>query len=137
MVLFFLIMIMQSLGHEPVSNEMADTQHLDQRLLNAAFIGNADSVSYLLAQGANMDAKDVFGRTALMDAALMGHSLVVHVLLQAGANFELEDMFGSTALDIAALERRVDYASRMRVIMLLAAAARTEATDTYGQHTST
>ena len=63
---------------------------LENKLIDAAKWSNADVVLPLLAQGANVNAKDSNGRTALMHAAVMGRADVVRVLLGKGANAKRE-----------------------------------------------
>jgi ankyrin repeat protein len=53
--------------------------------MQAAFSGNPDTVHALLAAGADVNAKDRDGWTALMFAAVKGHTDIVRVLRQAGA----------------------------------------------------
>ena len=71
-----------------------------QALLLAARRGEASRVSALLAVGADPDARDRSGATALHWAAagLFGRVEVVEVLLQAGAAVDAPDWAGVTAL---------------------------------------
>jgi len=52
--------------------------------------------------GANPDACDEYGRTALHLAACKGHSEIVRLLLQAGSNPNKKDSNGNTPLHLAA-----------------------------------
>ena len=60
----------------------------------------------LLEHGANIEAKDHEGSTALMKAAERGHTSIVQVLLEYGANVDAKDHLGFTALERAKLLRR-------------------------------
>ena len=63
----------------------------------AAFRGNTAAVINLLERGANVNARDEDGDTALMFAAYKGHALVVALLLQYGANVYARARNGWTA----------------------------------------
>ncbi|MGH7646218.1 MAG: ankyrin repeat domain-containing protein, partial [Gemmatimonadales bacterium] len=57
----------------------------------AARNGHGKTVEYLLARGASIDAKGVFGATALHWAAINGHAGTVELLISRGANLTLKD----------------------------------------------
>lgn len=67
----------------------------EERLLVAAEQGNAIAVKRLLAEGAQIDARDrrdkTAGRTALMLAAANGHIKTVELLLKSGADLRMTD----------------------------------------------
>ena len=63
----------------------------------AAFRGNTAAVINLLERGADVNARDGDGDTALMFAAHRGHGLVVALLLQYGANVYARARNGWTA----------------------------------------
>ena len=69
-------------------------------LLVAAGEGNLDVVRYLLDEGAEVDARDSSGATALAEAAYYGHLAVVKELLLRGADINVVGQ-GGTALDLA------------------------------------
>ncbi|MGH7676216.1 MAG: ankyrin repeat domain-containing protein [Gemmatimonadales bacterium] len=74
----------------------ADSAHLlgdvlSDALYAAARNGHGQTVEYLLARGARIDAKGVFGATALHWAAFNGHAGIVELLLARGANVTLQD----------------------------------------------
>ena len=80
-------------------------QNLDARLRDAAQNGRVEDVRALLGQGAQIDAADRNGRTALMLAADRGHVSVIQVLLESEASLALKDRNGRTARTLA-LEKR-------------------------------
>jgi ankyrin repeat protein len=54
-------------------------------LIEAASMGDTEKVQTLLAQGADVNAKDSRGCTALMWAKREGHKEIVRILKEAGA----------------------------------------------------
>ena len=69
----------------------------------AAAAGDIDGLKAALAAGADANARDGRGWTALMHAANKGYTLLVPPLLKAGADPNLRAADGATALFIAAL----------------------------------
>jgi ankyrin repeat protein len=78
-----------------------------QELVAAARAGNLGAVESLLASGADVNARDGEGSTALMFAAVRGDAKIVQALLAAGADPNLKDANGETALLLGAA-RSVD-----------------------------
>ncbi|MBQ1960542.1 MAG: ankyrin repeat domain-containing protein, partial [Akkermansia sp.] len=72
------------------------------------------AVDALIKAGANVNAQDEDGNTALMDAADEGHTAVVLRLIQAGADVNARDDEGETALRKAIEERHADTAALLR-----------------------
>ncbi len=64
-----------------------------------------ETVALLLANGADMDAADKFGRTALHGAATWGWNPVIQYLYDAGANIQAEDKNGLTPFNYAMGQR--------------------------------
>ena len=78
-------------------------------LIAAAKKGDADMVEALLAKGANVNAKNEYGATALTFAADKGHLAVIKVLLQNKADVNIRDTFyKATPLDWAFMRKHVD-----------------------------
>lgn len=68
-------------------------------LLQAAMMGEAETVSGLLSRGALVDERDpISGRTPLIIAAVGGHIDIARILLARGADPSARDMHGWTAL---------------------------------------
>jgi ankyrin repeat protein len=59
-------------------------------------------VALLLDRGADINAVDNRGRTALMTAVDDGHGGIVDLLIARGAARDIKDKNGKTALDLAA-----------------------------------
>lgn len=96
-------------------------------LISAASAGQVDAVRHLLELGADVEARDVEGKTALMFAVGRDAKLeVVEALVGAGADVHAVDGAGRNALSIAALGRA------RRTIEWLAARGVTEVTDQHG-----
>ena len=82
--------------HEEDGDEHEEA--LRELLREASEVGNVTVVRRVLAEGANVDAGDHIGRTALMWAVEKGCEEVVRVLLEAGAAPNNRDNLGRTAL---------------------------------------
>jgi len=77
-------------------------------LMRAALIGDAAALLALLDNGANANASDDGGRTALMEAAYAGHSRAVEALIKRGADVNAKDCAGWTALMEAASKSHIE-----------------------------
>jgi ankyrin repeat protein len=75
----------------------------DELLLQTIRNGNSEVVQMLVAKGANVEAKDEDGRTALHEAAALGDAAIVELLIAKKANVEAKDVYGCTALLRAAM----------------------------------
>ena len=103
------------------ANSVADIERLLQKpmdpngegLVLAAQVGHLEVVRLFLEAGADKDAADTFGWTALDYAARHGHLEVVRLLLESGADKDTADEVGSTALRFAA------QCGRLEVVRLL------------------
>jgi ankyrin repeat protein len=86
---------------------MAD-RDLDRRLLAAAANGDLSGLEAALADGANVDARDEHGATALLVAARAGHVGAFRALLHAGADVDLQDDDEANPFLWAGAEGRLD-----------------------------
>jgi uncharacterized protein len=84
---------------------MAEVQVSD-RLVMASEFGDMKEVTELLEKGANPNALDSMGRTALMTSAIAGHIEMVRLLLERGADVNTPNAQGSTALVGAIVNNR-------------------------------
>ncbi len=96
-------------------------------MICAASEGHADCVRLLLDGGADHEARDKKGLTALLCAAGEGHTDCVRLLLDGGANVEAKDKNGLTALIGAASNGNTDC-----VRLLMDRGANQEAKDDEG-----
>jgi ankyrin repeat protein len=69
-----------------------------------------ESIRRLLRAGADVDARNKYGQTALMLAAHQGHSEVVEELVSAGANLNATAKYNLTALMLAVVAGHVNTA---------------------------
>jgi ankyrin repeat protein len=81
----------------------ARTAQLSTPLMHASLSGKADMVRLLVAKGGNREARDSFGRTALILVARdLGDAEMARILLDAGADINAADRWNDTALSLAA-----------------------------------
>jgi len=80
----------------------AFTQDVNSQLIEAGKKGETRNIEGLLAAGAEVDAKDEKGVTALMHASAEGHTQSVEALLDAGADVDAQADDGLTALMVVA-----------------------------------
>ena len=102
---------------------------VNARLIEAAKQGDTATVEALLEQGADVNARERKGQTALIRAALLGHTDTVQALLAAGADVNAKGKLGWTALMWVAGKGHTDT-----VQALLAAGADVNAKDRGGDH---
>lgn len=70
-------------------------------LIAAASFGNDSWTEQLIRQGANVNARNLLGRTALMEASLWGRLSIVQILLASWADADLRDEEGNGAFNLA------------------------------------
>jgi ankyrin repeat protein len=73
-------------------------------LISASIKGEAETVRVLLSGGADVNAKNDSGGTALMLASYTGEAETVRALLSGGADVNARDDDGVTALKLAKLK---------------------------------
>ena len=101
----------------------------DAALLQAIDQGDTEGARRLLKQGANTNARDAAGRTALMYAAITGQTRVVlKALLDRGADVNARSSDGTTALIAAAT-----FGDPQAIKMLLSKGAEVNARDASGE----
>jgi len=76
----------------------ASSSSLNEQLITAAKSGDTAAVQQLLQQGANVNAKDNNGMTALLEAAYTGNVDIARLLVEKGANLDAYNRDGLTAL---------------------------------------
>jgi ankyrin repeat protein len=77
---------------------------LNRSLIEAARLGRLQNVRNFIQAGANINARDINGQTALMYAILEDQLQIIRVLIRGGANVNARDKDGYTALMYAIIE---------------------------------
>jgi len=88
----------------PLNSIKSNAKAIDKELIEAAFLTDLDKAEELLKKGADVNATDEFGHTALMHACQTVNKKMVKILLQAGANPKIEDPEGLNANSYVSLE---------------------------------
>jgi ankyrin repeat protein len=82
----------------PLVSQSTPPASLEQLLMEAAYLGELETVKQLVLKGAKVDAVDPENRTSLMWAAFNGHTAVVDYLILRDATVDSKDASGRTAL---------------------------------------
>jgi ankyrin repeat protein len=77
-------------------------------LMLASDLGNYEIVQLLMVSGANIEAKDNDGMTALSFACRSGHVAIIELLLKSGVNIEAKDKNDWTVLHISCNNNQFD-----------------------------
>ena len=80
---------------------------------DAVHRGSIDELQRLLTSGADIDARDGHGQTALMLAAVEGYGHVVGWLVERGAALDHTAKYGLSALMLAVVRGHVDVVRRL------------------------
>ena len=86
----------------PISDDDGAPRADESPLRNAAHYGLDRMVNFLLDNGANLEASDGYGRTALMMATIDNHFSTANLLILRGANINPTDFWGQTPIHFAA-----------------------------------
>ena len=74
-----------------------------KKLQEAARGGRAKDIEELIGLGADVNAKDRYGQTALMLAANRGYNIVVELLIEHGAELNVTAKYGLSAIMLAVI----------------------------------
>ena len=85
--------------------EEADIQYAD-----GISTARSETIKHLLEAGAEINARDNWGQTALMKAAAENNIEALELLVKAGGNIEIPDVYGLTALMKTARDGRIEAA---------------------------
>ena len=99
---------------------------INDELMRESRYGDTKTVAMLLENGADVNAKDEDGCTALFYASHFGHKDLVKMLLAAGAKVDDSgSKFGRTALDWASEYGRTEIAKMLKAAILEEVASNT------------
>ena len=116
-----------ALAAGPATSRVADPDSREEALIAAAERGAIDDVRRLLAEGADVGARDGRGRTALLVATIHNRVEVARVLIAAGADVNAKDNQSDSPFLFAGAEGRLDI-----LRLTLAAGADLRSTNRYG-----
>lgn len=105
---------------------------MSEQLLEAISAGDLARAKSLIEGGANVNARDAYGATALMNAAHGGSLEMVEALLAGGAEIDAKDELGWTALMKACFNADLNRGFPEIVSRLIAAGADPNVKITYG-----
>ena len=80
----------------------------------ATSLGKIEAVKQHIAAGADVNAKDKYGRTPLHKATVEGHKYVVELFIAKGANVNAKDRKGGTPLDRVRSSKHPEIAALLR-----------------------
>lgn len=96
-------MCLVAFAQQPLKQDARTSSSAAYLMHYAALRGETKSIEMMLKLGADVNARDVQGKTPLHDACIKGHSETVRLLLDHGANIGARDKNGVTPLHDAAL----------------------------------
>ncbi len=115
-------------GNTPLQGKDDAPPNLNAQLAKAASRGDRQRVVELLEAGAEVNARDARGKTALITVAYFGHKDIAKVLIAKGADVNAKDTRGETPLIGAAMSGRKEI-----VELLIAKGADVNARDRHGR----
>ncbi|MDF3047035.1 MAG: uncharacterized protein K0R73_153 [Candidatus Midichloriaceae bacterium] len=80
----------------------------DMAICHAAFWGRLPIIEFLIANGANVNDKNINGNTPLHAAAFMKHLDIVNLLIEKSVNISAKNNMGITSLSFAAQAGDID-----------------------------
>lgn len=92
-----LVEVLLEMGEDP--NGLSNATYFTTHLHVAASQPESKVLSLLIKAGADLELRDVYGRTPLMIASKHGREANMVALLAAGADLHSQDIFGNVALD--------------------------------------
>jgi hypothetical protein len=91
----------------PQANRKLTSKQAGDKLREAAALGDFETATIMLTQGADADSSDEDGRTALIEAAWRGYANIIATLIQQGASLGQSDASGKSPLAWAAINGHV------------------------------
>ncbi|MGG3890524.1 ankyrin repeat domain-containing protein [Metabacillus fastidiosus] len=121
------LLIIQGCSMLPTSESTAEFETENNELIKAVELNDIHKIKKLISDGADLDTKDLRGRTPLMIATYNKETKIVKLLIQGGADVNLQDDMENNPFLYAAAEGYTDI-----VKLTIRAGADPSITDRYG-----
>ena len=101
---------------QEIINAISGMVNTNEALIITAGRGKTEAMKALIDAGANVNAKNNIGSTALMWAADYGHAEAIKVLLNAGADVNIRNNRGKRAVDFARYNEKLKGTDALRLL---------------------
>jgi uncharacterized protein len=109
-VIFISVLVIKRGNHENIARASNHSNSQFSELHRAVRAGNIPEIREFLKSDADLESRDVLGRTPLFETFIDGHTVAAKLLLESGANPNAQDTDGLSPLHFAGEHQRPDIA---------------------------